>query len=98
MAYLQPANGSSVCEWKGSAGYYNLVVGNRQADQAAWAYAHPTPIFESIRDHIAFYASRVDACYVDDERVIPQPGNFYGGWVTADVVGPFKGEPGTLGW
>ena len=97
-AYLQPANGSSVCEWKGSAGYYNLVVGNRQADQAAWAYAHPTPIFESIRDHIAFYASRVDACYVDDERVIPQPGNFYGGWVTADVVGPFKGEPGTLGW
>ena len=92
MTSLKPTLGTSVCEWKGNAGYYDLVVEGRQSKRASWFYADPTLAFESIRSHIAFYASRVDECYVDAERVIPQPGDFYGGWVTADVVGPFKGE------
>ena len=65
---------------------------------AAWSYGRPTAGFEAIRDHVAFYAQRVDECWVDDERVLPNPGNFYGGWITSTVVGPFKGAPGTLGW
>ena len=98
LEYLQPKQGSSLCEWKGSAGYFDLVVGNAHSENAAWFYADPTPAFEIIRGHIAFYASRVEVCYVDGERVIPQPGDFYGGWVTSDIVGPFKGEPRTMRW
>ncbi|MDX1530988.1 MAG: DUF427 domain-containing protein [Rhodothermales bacterium] len=98
MDLLSPAGPGSHCEWKGRAVYYDLRVGDRVANAAAWAYPDPTPRFESIRDHLAFYAGRVDACFVGDERVRPQPGGFYGGWVTADVKGPFKGAPGTWGW
>jgi uncharacterized protein (DUF427 family) len=98
MEYLTPAAGGSWCEWKGQARYYNLAVGDKQAGQVAWSYPQPTPDFESIKDYLAFYARPMDACYVDEELVTPQPGDFYGGWITADIVGPFKGEPGSGGW
>ncbi len=88
----------SVCEWKGAASYYDVVAGGRRADRAAWTYLDPLPAFESIRGAVAFYPAAMDECTVDGERVEPQPGGFYGGWITSDLVGPFKGEPGTLGW
>ena len=86
------------CEFKGHASYWTLTVGNRTSEDAAWSYARPTSGFESIRDHLAFYPSRVDACYVDDALVTAQDGDFYGGWITSEIVGPFKGAPGTRGW
>ncbi len=89
---------SSYCEWKGEAAYYTVSVGDKEAPDAAWYYPSPTPGFAAIKDHVAFYPSRMDACFVDGERVRAQPGDFYGGWITADIVGPFKGDPGTLGW
>jgi uncharacterized protein (DUF427 family) len=88
----------SMCEWKGSAGYADVVVGERRAPEAAWTYRSPTPRFESIRDHWAFYAQTLDECWVDDERVDGNEGNFYGGWITANVTGPFKGAAGTMFW
>jgi uncharacterized protein (DUF427 family) len=96
--HLVEAPGSSVCEWKGQARYFTVAVGDRRAERAAWSYPDPTAAFRAIRHHVAFYAGPMDACYVDDELVTPQPGGFYGGWITQDVVGPFKGEPGTWGW
>jgi uncharacterized protein (DUF427 family) len=98
MEHLAQTARSSWCEWKGQARYYTVRVGDRTARDAAWAYPSPAPGFEEIRDHLAFYPAKMDACYVDGERVQPQPGGFYGGWITADVVGPFKGGPGTSGW
>ncbi|HSK94365.1 MAG TPA: DUF427 domain-containing protein [Candidatus Angelobacter sp.] len=99
MELLVPVPGRrTVCEWKGTATYFDLVVGERRSERAAWTYADPRPGFEAIRDHIAFYPARVDAALVDGERAGPQGGGFYGGWVTSDVVGPFKGDPGTEGW
>lgn len=89
---------SSVCEWKGRAVYHSIEVGGRRARDVAWSYPDPTPAFAAIRDHLAFYASKLDACFVDEEQVRPQPGDFYGGWITRDIVGPFKGEPGSWGW
>ena len=68
------------------------------AEKVAWTYPRPTPSFQAIKDHLAFYAWAMDQCFVDGELVWPQPGNFYGGWITDDIVGPFKGEPGTMGW
>jgi uncharacterized protein (DUF427 family) len=98
MDYLQPAAGGSWCEWKGQAKYYSVIVGDKQLPRVAWYYPNPTPSFAAIKNHIAFYAAPMDACYVAGEKVRPQPGNFYGGWITSDIVGPFKGEPGTQGW
>lgn len=96
---LRPVAGRrTVCEWKGTATYFDVVAGERVARAAAWTYPRPMPGYEAIADHVAFYAGRVDAAWVDDERVRPQPGGFYGGWITDDVVGPFKGEAGTEGW
>jgi uncharacterized protein (DUF427 family) len=95
---LVPAAGSSFCEWKGVATYWTLRGGDRVAVDAGWSYPDPRPGYESIRDHVAVYAGRVDACTVDGEVVTPQPGGFYGGWITAAVVGPFKGGPGSAGW
>lgn len=89
---------ASHCEWKGAAHYYDLRVGDRSSERAAWAYADPTPRFAPIEGYLAFYANRVDTAYVNDEAVTPQPGEFYGGWVTSKVVGPFKGVPGSWGW
>lgn len=95
---LRPTSGSSHCEWKGVAQYWDLLGGDQVAERAGWSYPQPTPTFAPIRDHVALYAAAMDGCYVDGERVRPQPGGFYGGWVTDRVVGPFKGEPGTWGW
>ena len=98
MANLVRSDRASFCEWKGRAVYYDLQFGNRLMESVAWSYPDPTAGFLAIRDHLAFYPSRVDACYVDDERVQAQAGDFYGGWITRDIVGPFKGAPGTMGW
>lgn len=95
---LEPCKGASFCEWKGRAHYYSARGGGRVVTEAAWGYDQPNEAFAPIRGYVAFYASRVDECYVDDELVVPQPGGFYGGWITSDVVGPFKGGPGTRGW
>lgn len=94
---LRPAAGGSYCEWKGVAGYLD-VVGGRVAAASAWYYPDPSPGYEVLVDHVALYAGRMDRCTVDGEVVVPQPGGFYGGWITADVTGPFKGEPGTGHW
>ena len=88
----------TMCEWKGRASYFDLVIGDMVVHRVAWTYAHPLPGYELLTGHIAFYAGRVETASVDGERVRPQPGVFYGGWVTDDIVGPFKGEPGTEGW
>jgi uncharacterized protein (DUF427 family) len=95
---LQPGEGRSLCEWKGQARYFTVQVGGRQAVNAAWSYPSPTPGFTAIQDYVAFYAGPMDRCLVDGEEVRPQPGSFYGGWITNDIVGPYKGEPGTHGW
>ena len=98
MDYLVASNHTTYCEWKGHAAYYTLKVGDKTAQNAAWYYAHPTPGYEGITNYVAFYPSRVDACYVDGERVQAQEGDFYGGWITSSIVGPIKGGPGTYGW
>jgi uncharacterized protein (DUF427 family) len=95
---LEPGNGSSWCEFKGSAGYLDLVGGGVRAASAAWTYPQPSPGFEVLAGHVAVYPGRVDEVTVDGELVRPQAGGFYGGWVTDRVVGPFKGGPGTTGW
>jgi uncharacterized protein (DUF427 family) len=95
---VQPVAGSTVCEWKGEAAYGDLVGGGAVARRAAWWYPRPTEAFTAIAGHIAVMPGLVDACFVDGERVVPQPGGFYGGWITSSVVGPFKGGPGTHGW
>jgi uncharacterized protein (DUF427 family) len=94
MEYLQPTSQQSFCEWKGLANYYNLTVGERQVINAGWSYFEPTFEFSAIANYIAFYAGKMDACYVDGEKVIPQPGGFYGGWITKNLVGPFKSSAG----
>jgi uncharacterized protein (DUF427 family) len=98
MELLSPAPGRTLCEWKGSASYYDLVVGPMRSPRAAWTYERPRPGYEALAGRIAFYPGRLDAALVDGERARPQDGGFYGGWVTDDVVGPFKGEPGTESW
>jgi uncharacterized protein (DUF427 family) len=90
--------GSSYCEFKGWASYFTVGNGEPSEEAAAWSYEEPAPGFEAIRNHIAFYSSRMDECRVDGELVTAQPGDFYGGWITSDIVGPFKGGLGTLGW
>jgi len=95
---LEAGRGSSFCEWKGSATYWDLVVDGRRVAQAGWSYEHPTAGFELLRGAVAFYPGKVDRALVDGEPARSQAGGFYGGWITAEVVGPFKGEPGTLGW
>lgn len=98
MQYLTRTNRATYCEWKGQAAYYTLVVGDRQEDNVAWFYPTPTAAFLGIQDYVAFYPSRMEACYVDGELVQSQPGDFYGGWITQEIVGPFKGGAGSWGW
>ena len=88
----------TVCEFKGVATYHSIVLPDREIPNAAWSYRDPSPGYEAIRGHFAFYAWPLDEAWVGEERAAPQPGRFYGGWVTSWVVGPFKGAPGTLGW
>jgi uncharacterized protein (DUF427 family) len=97
-AVLRPAPGSSVCEWKGRASYWSLSAGGVTAPSVAWSYEHPTPTFAPIAGYVALYAGRVERVTLDGEEVTPQPGDFYGGWITAEIVGPFKGVPGSWGW
>ncbi len=88
----------SWCEWKGLTHYCDVEVHGVRAASAAWFYHQPTLMYEELRGYFAFYPHKMEACYVDGERVTPQAGGFYGGWITKDVVGPFKGDPGTGGW
>ncbi|MGB3612991.1 MAG: DUF427 domain-containing protein [Elainellaceae cyanobacterium] len=98
MEYLTPTTHATYCEWRGWAKYYTLTVGDRQAKNVAWYYTEIFPAYDEVKDHVAFYPGPMDACYVDDEKVQPQAGAFYAGWITSDIVGPFKGDPGTRGW
>jgi uncharacterized protein (DUF427 family) len=98
MQYFTRTNRSTFCEWKGQAAYYTLTVGDRTESNVAWFYPNPVPAFAGLKDYIALYPSRMDACYVDGEKVTAQPGDFYGGWITKAIVGPFKGGTGTWGW
>ena len=98
IQYLISATGSSFCEWKGMAQYYDLKVNEQYVPKVAWYYPQPTPSFKAIANYVAFYAGLMSACYVDGELVTPQPGGFYGGWITKNIVGPFKGEAGSWGW
>ena len=95
---LVPTPGRSFCEFKGKASYVTIVTKSRRSERAGWLYENPTSAFRSIAGYLAFYASRVDEAKVGDEMVLSQPGDFYGGWITSWVVGPFKGAPGTMGW
>jgi uncharacterized protein (DUF427 family) len=96
-ACLVPSSQRTFCEWKGLASYYDVVVDGRVAPAAVWTYPDPTPGFAAIRDHLAFYAQLLE-CSVDGEAVVANEGTFYGGWITSDVVGPFKGGAGTAHW
>jgi uncharacterized protein (DUF427 family) len=97
-AVLVPAAARSTwCEFKGRTCYLDVVVAGRHVAAAGWTYPDPAPGYEALRDHVAFYPARVDA-WLGDERVEAQAGDFYGGWITADLVGPFKGPAGTLAW
>ncbi len=98
MSLLVESSRQSFCEWKGTATYFDIVVGHETVPSAAWTYRNPVDAFASLRNHVSFYPQLVDACFVDGERVTPVEGSFYGGWVTSKVVGPFKGGPGTMGW
>ena len=95
---LTSAAGSSFCEYKGAAKYLTVRTDDAAAERAAWYYPSPSPGFEQLVDHVAVYPAAMDSCEVEGEVVTPQAGGFYGGWITRRVVGPFKGEPGTLGW
>lgn len=95
---LEPVDGQSLCEFKGVARYYDVVVEGRRFERAVWAYPAPSRAYEALTGYLSFYPGRVERCFVDEEQVTPQEGQFYGGWITGDVVGPFKGGPGTHGW
>lgn len=97
MSRLQQVDGTSRCEWKGEASYFDVVVGQTGRERAAWSYNSPFGEFEPVAGLLCFYASLLD-CFVDDIQARPQPGRFYGGWITPELVGPFKGEPGSSGW
>ena len=95
---LRDAPGTSYCEFKGVARYHDLAAGDRVSERAGWSYPNPTARFAELAGHVAVYPSRVDEAWLGDERVTAQPGDFYGGWITSELVGPFKGGPGTRGW
>lgn len=89
---------STYCEFKGAARYLDALIGTRRYEAVAWTYPEPSPAYEALKDHFAFYPGRADAAWLDDERVLAQAGDFYGGWISAELVGPFKGAPGTSRW
>ena len=95
---LRRAGGGSFCEWKGSAVYWDVVIGDVVLPRVGWSYPEPSRAFALLRDQFAFYAAPFDNCSVNGETVVPQPGSFYGGWITSDLAGPFKGIPGSMGW
>jgi len=95
---LLPADGATYCEWKGLTKYLTVRVGDRHSPRAVWYYPEPTLPYKAITGYLAFYPSQMDHCTLDGEEVQAQPGDFYGGWITPDIAGPFKGDPGTEGW
>ena len=95
---LRQAAGTSFCEWKGRAIYWDVLIAGIVLPRAGWSYPNPSPTFAILRDHVAFYAAPFDNCTIDGETVRPQPGGFYGGWITSNLAGPFKGVPGSQGW
>ena len=95
---LRPVGGGSICEWKGLALYFDVTGGETKLNRAAWCYPNPVPRFAAIKDYLAFYCHPMDRCLVDGIEASPQPGNFYGGWVTPWITGPIKGAPGTAHW
>jgi uncharacterized protein (DUF427 family) len=95
---LVPSARHTYCEFKGEASYWTVTLGERTSPDAAWSYPQPNPSYSQLRNYLAFYAGRVDECRVDGEKVQPQAGDFYGGWITAGITGPFKGGPGTNDW
>jgi uncharacterized protein (DUF427 family) len=95
---LRRASGGSFCEWKGAAVYWDVMIGDIVLPRVGWSYPNPSPAFALLRDHVAFYAGPFDRCSIDGETVTPQPGDFYGGWITRNLTGPFKGIPGSRGW
>lgn len=95
---LSHGDGGSFCEFKGAATYWHVCGGGVRRDNAGWSYRDPTAAFAAMRGAVAVYPGRMDEALLDGEAVTPQAGGFYGGWITSDVVGPFKGEPGTWGW
>ena len=98
MDLLAPSENRSFCEWKGHAVYFHASTAGETFRNVAWSYPRPTAPFLMLRDHVAFYAAPFESCLVDGESVIPQPGGFYGGWITSRVAGPFKGIPGSQFW
>ena len=98
MEYLTPTSRNTYCEFKGAASYYTIQVGDKTLLNGAWYYRQPSKGYEALANYIALYPSQMDACYVNDEQVQSQEGDFYGGWITSDIVGPFKGGVGTYGW
>jgi uncharacterized protein (DUF427 family) len=98
LLVLKPSPRRSLCEWKGQARYFDVEILGETLREVAWSYPDPSPDFAMLKDHVAFYARPFEACFVDGERATPQPGGFYGGWITSRVAGPFKGAPGSAGW
>jgi uncharacterized protein (DUF427 family) len=98
MQYLTSTPRHTFCEYKGQASYWTLQIGDQREDNVAWGYLNPSPGYEALTSYLAFYPGRMEACYINDERVQAQAGDFYGGWITSEIVGPFKGGPGTWGW
>ena len=98
MDLLSACQGTSLCEFKGRAEYFNVSAAGLQAAKAAWTYPNPTPAYSGLAGTVAFYPSKMESCWVGEEQVLSQAGDFYGGWITPNLVGPFKGGPGTLGW
>jgi uncharacterized protein (DUF427 family) len=98
MTALRRSTRGSFCEWKGQAVYYDLVIDDEVIPDIGWSYPDPTPAFRVLRDHVAFYPAPLDRCTVDGVAVMPQEGGFYGGWITPDLAGPFKGGPGSRFW
>ena len=88
----------TLCEFKGAARYLDALIGNRRYEAVAWTYPQPSPGYEALKGHFAFYPGRIDAAWLDDERVLAQEGDFYGGWISTELIGPFKGAPGTSRW
>lgn len=98
MSYFTTNDHTSFCEFKGRASYLDMKVNNEIVHNIGWYYLDPDKKFDKLRDHIAFYPGKLDECLINDEKVIAQEGDFYGGWITSNIKGPFKGSPGTLGW
>ncbi len=95
---LRPVDGSTFCEWKGWATYFDIVGGDQTIRNGAWTYRTPSDGYRDLADHVALYPGKVDYCTIDGETVLAQEGDFYGGWITSRITGPFKGAPGTMSW